>query len=273
VRPPAAPARAQSRTGTAELAGQPASLLRVERTVLDHVAIGTRNLADGWQLFGGLLGGTWAFGGDSPGYWWGQLQLAGGPMIELLTPTGPDGGFLERFLSSRGAGPHHFNFHVPDIEATLTRVRAAGIEPVGVDLSHDQWKEAFLHPKTAHGIVIQVAQQSGPGPRPQAPADLPPPGEPAALALVEHHVADLEGAVQLFGQVLEGDIVRQDPAAAELTWPGRGTIRLVRSAAEQLGAIGDLHFTRPAGPLSPGDLGRAQELAERLGISLQVRPG
>ena len=60
----------------------------VTRTVLDHVAIGTRALTDGWDLFGGLLGGSWVYGGDSPGYWWGQLQFRAGPKIELLTPTG-----------------------------------------------------------------------------------------------------------------------------------------------------------------------------------------
>ena len=246
----------------------------MERAVLDHVAIGTRDLTDGWQLFGGLLGGTWAYGGDSPGYWWGQLRFARGPMIELLTPTGgPDSAFLERFLTSRGAGPHHFNFHVPDIETTLAKVRAAGIEPVGVDLSHPHWKEAFLHPKSAHGIVIQVAQQSGPGPRPPAPAELPPPGEPSALALVEHRVADLDGAAELFERILDGEVVRRGAGAVELTWPDGGMIRLVRSAAEHLGSIGDLHFTRPAGPFTPADLSRAQGLAERLGISIQVRPG
>src|SRR5690349_23091160 len=64
--------------------------------VLDHLAIGTPNLADGWELFGGVLGGTWAYGMDSPGYWWGQLRFAAGPKIELLTPTGgPDAAFLE----------------------------------------------------------------------------------------------------------------------------------------------------------------------------------
>jgi methylmalonyl-CoA/ethylmalonyl-CoA epimerase len=246
----------------------------VERAVLDHVAIGTRDLTAGWQLFGGLLGGTWAYGGDSPGYWWGQLQFARGPMIELLTPTGgPDAAFLERFLASRGAGPHHFNFHVPDIEATLAKARAAGVEPVGVDLSHPRWKEAFLHPKSAHGVVIQVAQQSGPGPRPPAPAELPPPGEPSALALVEHRVADLDGAAELFERILDGEVVRRGAGAVELTWPDGGMIRLVRSAAEHLGSIGDLHFTRPAGPFTPADLSRAQGLAERLGISIQVRPG
>ena len=57
-------------------------------TVLDHLAIGTRGLPGGWELFGGLLGGTWAYGGDSPGFWWGQVEFAAGPKIELLTPTG-----------------------------------------------------------------------------------------------------------------------------------------------------------------------------------------
>ena len=98
--------------------------------VLDHLAIGTPTLADGWELFGGVLGGTWVYGGDSPGYWWGQLEFAAGPKIELLTPAGgPDAAFLERFLATRGASPHHFNFIVTDIEATLAGIRALGIEP------------------------------------------------------------------------------------------------------------------------------------------------
>jgi hypothetical protein len=71
--------------------------------VLDHLAVGTPALADGWELFGGVLGGTWAYGGDSPGFWWGQLEFAAGPKVELLTPTGgPDAAFLERFLAAKG---------------------------------------------------------------------------------------------------------------------------------------------------------------------------
>jgi hypothetical protein len=72
--------------------------------VLDHLAVGTPAPADGWELFGGVLGGTWAYGGDSPGFWWGQLEFAAGPKVELLTPTGgPDAAFLERFLAVHGA--------------------------------------------------------------------------------------------------------------------------------------------------------------------------
>jgi hypothetical protein len=37
--------------------------------VLNHLAVGMPALADGWDLFGGALGGTWAYVDDSPGYW------------------------------------------------------------------------------------------------------------------------------------------------------------------------------------------------------------
>ena len=179
------------------------------KTVLDHVAIGTHVLRDGWDLFGGLLGGSWVYGGDSPGFWWGQLKFRAGPKIELLTPAGDsDADFLERFLASRGAGPHHFNFIVPDISAALSRVRALGIEPVQVSLVSATWKEAFLHPKDAYGIVIQMAEQSGPPPELAAPAQLPAPGPSSAFALVEHYVADIDGAVRLFGEALEGAVVQ-----------------------------------------------------------------
>ncbi len=157
------------------------------------------------------LGGTWVYGGDSPGFWWGQLEFASGPKIELLTPTGgPDAAFLDRFLAARGAGPHHFNFLVPDIEAALARVKAAGIDPVGVNLANPGWKEAFLHPRAAHGIVIQVAQQAG-SPASAPPRELPEPGPAARLDLIEHHVSDLDGAVRLFRDVLDGRLEAAGP--------------------------------------------------------------
>ncbi|HUK68758.1 MAG TPA: hypothetical protein VLW50_08420 [Streptosporangiaceae bacterium] len=58
------------------------------------------------------------------------------------------------------------------------------------------WKEAFLHPKDAYGIVIQVAEQSGPPPELQAPAQLPAPGPWSAFTLVAHHVVDIDGATK-----------------------------------------------------------------------------
>jgi methylmalonyl-CoA/ethylmalonyl-CoA epimerase len=261
-------------------------------THLDHLAIGTPALTDGWELFGGLLGGTWAYGGDSPGYWWGQLEFATGPKIELLTPTGgPDAAFLERFLASRGAGPHHLNFLVSDITEALARTRAFGIEPVGVSLDHPRWKEAFLHPRQAHGIVIQLAQQEG-SPVSPPPAGLPGPGPAAGFSLIEHHVGDLDGAVRLFRDVLEGQhsldgqpgpartetagtasasTASASTGTAELTWPGGKRIRLVHEDGLPLGgALHHVSFTRTAGEFSAQDRERAGLLAKRLGVGLEL---
>jgi methylmalonyl-CoA/ethylmalonyl-CoA epimerase len=239
--------------------------------VLDHLAIGTPALTDGWELFGGVLGGRWVYGGDSPGYWWGQLGFAAGPKIELLTPTGgPDAAFLERFLAARGAGPHHFNFLVTDIRATLAGIRALGVEPVGVSLDNPHWKEAFLHPRSAHGIVIQVAQQAG-SPVAEAPRDLPEPGPPACFDLIEHHVGDLAGATRLFTEALGGRLEAADDGAVELTWPGGKRIRLVREEGLPLG--GSLHhvrFTCADGTFGAQDRERAGLLAKRLGLAVEL---
>jgi methylmalonyl-CoA/ethylmalonyl-CoA epimerase len=238
--------------------------------VLDHLGVGTSALADGWDLFGGVLGGRWAYGGNSPGYWWGQLQFAAGPKIELLTPTGgPDAAFLERFLAARGAGPHHFNFLVTDIEATLARIRASGLEPVGVNLANPYWREAFLHPRSAHGIVIQVAQPGGPEPTCAAPRELPEPGPPARLDLIEHHVGDLDAAVRLFRDILDGRLQTDGAGSAELTWPGGKRIRLVREGGLPLG--GALHHVRFArDTFTAQDRQRAGLLAKRLGLTVEL---
>src|SRR5580692_9487942 len=240
--------------------------------ILDHLAIGTTALTDGWDLFGGVLGGTWVYGDDSPGFWWGQLSYASGPKIELLTPSrGPDAAFLERFLTAHGAGPHHFNFIVSDIEATLGRIRALGIEPVGVKLDDPSWKEAFLHPRSAHGIVIQVAQQDGPAPLCAPPPDLPEPGPATRLDLIEHHVVDLDGAVRLFGDVLDGQLTGAGTQTAELAWPGGKRIRLVRE--EDLphgGALHHIRFARVNGTFTDRDRDRAALLAKRLGTTVAL---
>jgi len=239
--------------------------------VLDHLAIGTPTLTDGWELFGGVLGGTWVYGDYSPGYWWGQLRFAAGPKIELLTPTdGPDAAFLERFLAAHGAGPHHFNFIVSDIEQTLARIEALGHEPLGVNLDHPSWKEAFLHPRDAHGIVIQVAQQDG-EPRRPAPRELPEPGPPARFDLIEHHVSDLEGATRLFREALDGRLETAGDHAAELTWPGGRRLRLVREdGLLRGGALHHVRFTRAGGTFGTGDTERAALLAKRLGLAVEL---
>jgi methylmalonyl-CoA/ethylmalonyl-CoA epimerase len=255
----------------------------LSQAVFDHVAVGAHDLADGWRLFGGVLGGSWVYGGDSPGFWWGQLSFRTGPKIELLRPTGgTDAAFLERFLDARGAGPHHFNFMVSDIAATLSKVRAAGLEPVQVNLASPTWKEAFLHPKDAHGIVVQIAEQSGLPPVLTAPAELPVPGPAAGFVRIEHEVADLDDALLLYAGVLDGTVagrsVSPDGAAtAELTWVNGTRLRLVRrdpsrddAVPGRAAGLRGLYFTRESDPFTAADRDLAADLAQRLGVPLRL---
>jgi len=245
--------------------------------VLDHVAVGTGTLAPGWELFGAVLGGTWAYGGHSPGFWWGQLQYAAGPKVELLTPTGgPDAAFLERFLADRGPGFHHLNFLVPAIEVTLGKLRTLGVEPVAVSLQNPHWKEAFVRPRDGHGTVIQVAEQADPPLTTRPPPGLGEPGPPSSLTVIEQQVADIDGAARLFEEALDGKIVdRTDTAAAsvaELCWSNGATLRLLqpRSGTPPAEGIVHLQFSRGVGTFGAADRNTAALLSRRLGISVRL---
>ncbi len=112
----------------------------------------------------GELGGLLISGGAPPRSGFRSLQVrlgrgTDGMTVEVLEPVDVHhNDFLERFLASNGAGPHHVTFKTDDIEAELARLRGVGIEPVGINFDDPFWQEMFIHPKDAHGTVIQIAQ-------------------------------------------------------------------------------------------------------------------
>jgi methylmalonyl-CoA/ethylmalonyl-CoA epimerase len=198
------------------------------RADLDHVAVAAEHVELLWPRYAGDLGGTWEGGGTSPGFYSAQVRYANGMKVEGLHPARvDDNDFLRRFLDHSGPGPHHLTFKVPDIRAALADVEGSGYHAVGVNLSDPGWQEAFLHPKQATGIVVQLAQSGEGGewvPEP-APASFPT-GPTATLVRVAHHVADLAEARRLFEQLLGGRPLDEGDGWVELGWPGPGRIRL-----------------------------------------------
>lgn len=200
--------------------------------VLDHVAVAVRRWEDGWHRFAVVLGGRWRAGGWGPGFSPALLEYAGPTKVELLAPNDDGSGFLSSFLDRHGPGPHHLTFTVEDLSAALTRVQEAGWEPVGVDLADPDWKEAFLRPSEATGVVIQLAQPSVLGATTPAPSNFPTPGRQGRLDHIAHVVASLTDALALFAGVLggrEATVGREDDARwIELEWPGGGRVRLLQ---------------------------------------------
>lgn len=128
----------------------------------DHVALATDDVRPALEVLVGRLGGTVLSGGSPGAFRALQLRLGtadDGMNIELLEPWDlARSDFLRRFLDQHGEGPHHLTFKTDDIVAELARLRSLGLEPVGVQLESDLWREFFLHPSDGHGTVIQIAQ-------------------------------------------------------------------------------------------------------------------
>jgi methylmalonyl-CoA/ethylmalonyl-CoA epimerase len=126
---------------------------------LDHVAIAVHDIARAIPIFVDALGGRFLFAGDNEqqGFRFAQFGFPHGGKVEFVSPLRDDG-FVARFLASRGEGVHHVTLKTNDIEAALSELRGSGLEPIMVNLSSPQWKEAFLHPKDALGTLVQIAQ-------------------------------------------------------------------------------------------------------------------
>ncbi len=206
-----------------------------ERCDLDHIALAFEHAWDGFDRYCGDLGGEFIGGGPDPGFSWHQLRFSNGMRLELLEPANVEEfDFLRRFLDRHGPGPHHATFKVPDIDEAIARASAAGYEPVRVNLDHDQWKEAFLHPKQSHGIVIQLAWAEEHD-HPQT-TGLPAArtANRAALERATLLVTDLDAARGLFAGVLDGQVSSEGDddlgRFVEMAWPGPGRIRLVEPA-------------------------------------------
>jgi methylmalonyl-CoA/ethylmalonyl-CoA epimerase len=232
----------------------------------DHIAFG---LADAQPLIETLvrdLGATALFGQSTAGFRWVLLRAGDarrGMNVELLEPwRASEAPFLTRFLARRGGGAHHVTFKTDDLAALLTRLEAAGYEPVDVSLANPGWREAFLRPRDAHGTIVQVAESSRPRPsmhellraaradgagsllqyaRGSGTAEVwwDQPGRRAATAVALGRVVlatrALGAASALFGELLGGRPVEEGERWVELEWPTGERIRLEEVAAVPAG--------------------------------------
>ncbi|WP_157252659.1 VOC family protein [Nonomuraea typhae] len=138
---------------------------------LDHTAVAAPRIRDLLPIYRDLLGGRHLGGGGDQleaGYRTLQLTYTGGSKVELMEPLAGSDFFDSFFELTRGrGGVHHLNFHVTDMETAVARLTARGYRLHGLNTGDPRWREVFLHPKEAHGVLIQLAQPGEwpPGPR------------------------------------------------------------------------------------------------------------
>ncbi|RLE12452.1 MAG: VOC family protein [Actinobacteria bacterium] len=128
----------------------------------DHVSIAVHDI-DVAQALVDLLGGTHIGGGLSHAgdFRWIQFDLPEQGRLEMISPLVEDeDNFLNKYLNEHGEGVHHLTFKVTDIEEAVAKAKELGFTVVGFDDSNAEWKEAFVHPASAHGVLIQLAEFS-----------------------------------------------------------------------------------------------------------------
>jgi methylmalonyl-CoA epimerase len=81
---------------------------------------------------------------------------AGESEIELLRPLNQDNS-IGRFITNRGEGIHHICLEVENIETSISQLEAQGAQMATEVRSHaDGTRYAFVHPKSAHGVLIEL---------------------------------------------------------------------------------------------------------------------
>jgi methylmalonyl-CoA/ethylmalonyl-CoA epimerase len=84
---------------------------------------------------------------------------AGHGWIELIEPMDPDGP-IARFLAKRGEGMHHIAYAVPNLEAALANLDAAGARLIDREprTGAHGWRIAFIHPESCAGVLTELVQ-------------------------------------------------------------------------------------------------------------------
>ncbi|MGY8910058.1 MAG: methylmalonyl-CoA epimerase [Flavobacteriales bacterium] len=128
---------------------------------IEHIGIAVKDLEKSNQLFAALFG--------EKHYKTEEVLSEGvktsffktGPnKIELLEATNPESP-IAKFIAKKGEGIHHIAFAVTDIIAEITRLKKEGFTVLNEipKKGADNKLVAFLHPKTANGVLIELCQE------------------------------------------------------------------------------------------------------------------
>lgn len=84
--------------------------------------------------------------------------------IELLEATAEDSP-IARFVAKRGEGLHHIALKVEDLEAVMSRMKAAGVRLINQEPSVGAGGHlyAFVHPQSTGGVLIELVEDQPKG--------------------------------------------------------------------------------------------------------------
>src|SRR3989441_9168256 len=130
------------------------------KAVLDHVGIAVKDLGAALAFYRDALG----LHVEVPEEVASQRVRAhfiptGQSSLELLEATASDSA-IAKYVDKRGPGLHHITLRVDDIRAALAQLKAKGVRLIDEtprEGAHGSLV-AFIHPSSAHGVLIELKQ-------------------------------------------------------------------------------------------------------------------
>ena len=128
---------------------------------IDHLGIAVKSIEEAKKLFHDILG--LEFEGTETV----QEQKVttaffpvGDSEVELLESTAPDGP-IAKYLEKRGEGIQHIAFRVDNLDQALAELKDKGIRLIDEKPRRGAGgaKIAFLHPKSTHGVLIELSER------------------------------------------------------------------------------------------------------------------
>jgi len=128
---------------------------------VEHIGIAVKDLNNSNQLFNSLL--------NQAHYKLEEVESEkvrtsffriGNIKIELLESMEKDSP-IAKFIEKKGEGIHHIAFEVEDIIKEIERLKSEGFTVLNDEPKKgaDNKMVAFLHPKSANGVLVELCQE------------------------------------------------------------------------------------------------------------------
>jgi methylmalonyl-CoA epimerase len=85
----------------------------------------------------------------------------GDTRLELLEPTSDDS-VIAKFIAKRGEGLHHICLRVPDLAASVQKLKSDGVEFVSdeIKIGAGGHRYVFVRPSSACGVLLELVESS-----------------------------------------------------------------------------------------------------------------
>lgn len=125
-------------------------------TGFDHLVVRVKDLDAGIETYRDRLGLTLdrTDRNEALGIKQAFFNLPGGGFIEVVAPLDAEGA-VGKAQASRGEGIHTISFAVDDLAATTAAFKEAGAQLIG-----EGAPQVFVHPKSTHGVLLQLTSAS-----------------------------------------------------------------------------------------------------------------